>query len=206
MAFSAPEDVINAALVEVGGQRPIAWIYEGSPPARAALKIYGQTRDALLRARAWPFARRVLPLTLLKGPPPAGGYTIAQPWTKTYPPPGWLYEYAYPADCLLLGAVLPGPGMMFDLDPQPVPFRVDNDSANSPPSKVILTNAANAVAVYTGQITDPATWEPGFAEALIKALAAKLSKDLLQGQMAVAMEKQNIMEAGAVMTADSRLG
>ena len=40
--------------------------------------------------------------------------------------------------------------------------------------RVVLANIPNAVAVYTGRITDPTTWDTGFAEALIAALGKRL--------------------------------
>lgn len=205
MGFGAPEDVVNAALIEAGQTRRIADIYEGGLAA-VALQIYGQTRDELLRSRDWPFNRRTAALALLKGPPPPGGYNPNQPWTSAFPPRGWLYEYAFPADCLKLGGLFPAPGLMFELDPHPALFRIDNDNAFVPAQKVVLANLPSALAVYRAQVTDPATWEAGFAETLVKALAAKLAKALLQGQIAAATAKENIAEAAAAMMADSRSG
>jgi|SRR5579884_517833 len=206
MPYAAPEDIVNVALIEAGQQRLIADLYEGSPAARAALATYGQTRDELLRARDWPFARRTLALTLLKGPPPPGGFNPNQPWTTAYPPPGWLYEYAYPSDCLKLGAIVAPPGLMFDLDPQPSVWRLCNDDTLSPAQQVILTNTSSAIAVYTGQITDPGTWNNDYTEALIKILASKLSKALLQGQMSAVSAKENLSEGAAIVASSSKTG
>lgn len=182
-------DIVNQALREVGWQRPIAEFYEGSRAARVALDIFGQTRDELLDAGEWPFARRAnVALTLLKGPPPPGGYDPGTPWNNTYPPPGWLYEYLYPDDMLELRAILPSPGAMWDLNPQPQLWRVDNDNslvdnAGQPTAqkKVILCNVAGALATYSAQITDPNLWEPGFIATLVKALKAKFALALQSG-------------------------
>jgi hypothetical protein len=117
-------------------------------------------------------------LTLLKGPPPAGGYNPNTPWTTAFPKPGWLYEYVYPADCLEFNAVIAPPQAMFDLDPQPAVWRVDNDNAFTPAQKVLLSNVKNAMGVYTAQVVDIDTWEPGFISVLIKKLKAKMAVSL----------------------------
>ena len=196
---SSVEQVVNQALMEAGRTRRIAYIYEGSEEAKVAIELYGQTRDELLRGSDWSFSRKVLTLTLLKGPPPDGGYNFTTPWTTAYPYPGFLYEYSYPSDCLDLRAILAPPGSMPDLDPLPALWRVDNDPvpvvtngvAAGPPAKVILCNTSYAQAVYRAQITDPTLWEPGFVATLVATLAAKFAKAF--GQVAEA--KEDIGEA-----------
>ncbi len=201
----AVEDIVNQSLRAIGVKKRIAWIYEGSPSARAALEIYGQTRDAVMRAQDWSFARGgSTTLTLLKGPPPNGGYTPGQPWSAIYPPPGFLYEYAYPSDMLELRALMTTPLGMFDLDPRPATWRIDNDllpvvsgnplAAAGPAQKVILSNTAGAIAVYRRRVTNPALWEPGFTQllvdALAKGLAIALQQNLQLGQAAAQQEGQ----------------
>lgn len=198
------EDLVNQALIELGYPRRIGQIDEGTPLAIAALEIYVQTRDRLLREKDWPFARRSLALTLLKGPPPPGGYNPITPWTSAYPPPGWLYEYTYPADCIKLGAIVPPPGLMFDLDPTPAQPRIDNDASLVPPAKVILSNIKDAIAVYYGQITDPSTWEPEFTQAMVDGLKAGLALPVAH-ELAL-VEKAMAAEVAAETQADWRRG
>jgi hypothetical protein len=187
------EDLCNQALVEIGYPEIIASIHEGTPAAIAALEVYSQTRDELLDAHDWPFARRTLSLELLKGPPPAGGYNPLQPWSAAiYPMPGFLYEYLYPDDCLNLGAIIPPPGPMFDLAPTAAVWRVDNDNSYTPSKKVILTNVKSALGVYVASITDPGLWEPGFTKAYIEALKPKLALAL---QQPLDNEKEALTEA-----------
>lgn len=184
------EDVVNQSLIEIGYPERIASIFEGSRASIAALEVYGQTRDELLDMGEWPLARRAnIALTLLKGPPPGGGYNPGQPWTAQYAPPGWLYEYAYPDDCLELHAIIQPPGLMFDLDPLPAVWRIDNDNSLIDASgnateqkKVILTNVKSALGVYTAQITDPNLWEPGFTATVVKRLGEKLARVLGLGE------------------------
>lgn len=166
------EDIINQSLRRISYPYPIGWIYEGSVAARAAVEIYSQTRDELLRSFDWDFARQAISLNLLKTAPP-GGYGVTIPWTNAYPPPPWIYEYAYPASALLIRSVRPTPTIMPEFDPQPNIFVVGNDNG-----KVILTNLAYAQAVVTNSVTDPAQWNSNFTESLIAALATRLQAAL----------------------------
>jgi hypothetical protein len=172
---STVEQIVNQALLECGRTKRIADIYEGGDAA-VAVELYGQARDELLRDHDWDFTRRVAALTLLKGPPPAGGYNPLQPWSTAYPPPGYLYEYAYPTDCVTLRAIIAPPGPMPDLDPLPALWRIDNDSSLNPNQKVILCNVTNAMAVYRGQVNDPGKFTPNFTQALVARLVDRFSK------------------------------
>lgn len=192
---STVESLCNQALLECGRTKRIADIYEGGDAA-VALELYGQARDELLRDHDWDFTRRVSALTLLKGPPPAGGYNPLQPWSSTYPPPGYLYEYAYPSDCVTLRAVIAPPGPMPDLDPLPALWRIDNDNALNPPQKVILCNVTNALLVYRGQVNDPAKFTPNFTQALVARLVDRFSK-AFEKEIA----KEQDAERGNVITA-----
>ncbi len=93
---------------------------------------------------------------------------------------------------------------MFDLDPQPAVWRVDNDPSFNPPEKVVLTNVKNALGVYTAQIIDISTWEPGYISVLVKALKAKLAL-ALGGNLD--LEKESMAEtAMATKQSDARRG
>jgi hypothetical protein len=174
-ACQSPEDVINVALMRIAYPFRVANIYEGSRAAAAALDIYVQTRDELLRQGNWGFAERNVALTLLKQSP-QGGYIPPNTWNPgSNPPVPWLFEYAYPDDCLKVRAVKPTPLFVPNFDPQPFVYDVANDSYETPPVKVILCNVAAALLVYTGQITDPTTWEADFTEAMAAALARRLA-------------------------------
>lgn len=179
------EQICNQALLDAGIGYRIGNIYEGSSQAKVALELYGQARDEILRLADWSFSRRIAQLTLLKGPPPPGGFNPFQPWTNVYANPGFLYEYAYPSDCLDLRTVMASPGLMPDLDPLPAQWRVDNDPtpnvsgsppvASGPAAKVILCNINQALAVYRAQITDPNEFDSGFTAALVASLGEKFS-------------------------------
>ncbi len=169
-----PEDVVNLVLVRLGYTPLIANMFEGSRAANAALNIYAQTRDALLREGDWGFAERNVVMTLLKTAPP-GGYVPPLQWSNAYPPLPWFYEYAYPSDCLRVRSVKPTPILIPNMDPQPYVFSIDNDNSFSPSQKVILCNVANAVLVYVGQEVNPENWEADYVEALVAGLARRLA-------------------------------
>lgn len=166
-----PADLVNLSMIKLGRNERIGSLYEGSKWAKAALSIYGQTRDALLRAGDYGFAERNVNATLLKQAPP-GGYTPANPWNgANNPPPPWVFEYTYPADMLKLRAVKPIPVFVMNFDPQPNVFAIENDNFFMPSQKVILCNVPNAQLVYTAQVTDPAVWEVDFVDLFADTLA-----------------------------------
>lgn len=189
-----PEDILNQALVEIGFARPIGDIYEGSQAAIIGLEIYSQTRDEVLRHDDWPFARRTIPLTLIKTafvPPVAA-------WDESQPPPPWRFSYLYPVDCIFLRYLRrspfgyaggeAGPGTF---EPLPTRFAIASDppGVGLAPEKVILSDLENPLGTYTAKVTDPAQWEPLFQSSLVKALATKF-----------AIRLGNIQQGGAEVT------
>jgi len=209
MPVPSVEDIWNQVLRELGVRRRIGSAYDGSEASKAFLEVYGETRDELLRSMDWDFARRSIALTLLKGPPPPGGYNPQTPWNSTYPPPGWLYEYGYPSDALELRAIVPQPFLLPNRDPKPALWRIDNDftlggggeiltgggqiltgadniliGGSGGPlasgTKVILANVRNAIAIYLAQVIDPSQWNVSFLRVLITSLKEKLAVPLSQ--------------------------
>ena len=203
--ISSVEDLVNQSLRDIGfSGPPIGDIYEGSPAARVALEIYGQTRDELIRAASlwtWPFIRGNTappnnPLVVLKTPPP-GGFYPGQPWSALYPASGWLYEYAYPPDCLEALAITRPPQFGPDvLDPKPNLWSVGNDlypngNLSDAPQRVIFANyGPDAVLIYRRRVTNLLLWEPQALAVLINAVGRKLaasprlasSANMMQGQ------------------------
>lgn len=198
------EAICNQALIQAGHPRRIADIYEGSTEAIIALELYGQARDELLDADDWSFSRQVAPLVLLKGPPPPGGYNPITPWSNIYPYPGFLYEYAYPADCLDIRALSALPGLMPDLDPLPTLWRVDHDltpvvsgvppAASGPSAKVIYCNVTGAIATYRARVTDPTQFDTGFTASLVAALAKKYASAFGESSNAVLADRAQAVE------------
>ena len=178
LVITSPSGMINLSLARIGKKQFIGSLYEGSEAAQVALRIYGETRDEMLRAYDWGFAERNTNLTLLKQAP-IGGYFPPNVWNPaTNPPPPWAFEYGYPVDCLKVRSVKPVPMFVQNFDPQPNVFAVENDSNYTPAQKVILCNVPSAMLVYTGQITDPSTWEADFIDGLAGKLGLRLAPAL----------------------------
>jgi hypothetical protein len=171
--MTQPADLINQVLAEIGYPRMISDFYDGSPVAIAALQIYGQTRDDLLRGRDYPFARRTVLLNPLKSAlvPPAAT------WDESQPVPPWRFEYAYPDDCLEVRCLRPDP-VQFEggdpYEPGPILFQIASDFASMDAvaaQKVILTDQEFALAIYTTRLTNLDQWEPLATSALVDELA-----------------------------------
>lgn len=178
-SVTSPADVINLSLRRIGYKLRVGSLFDGSMAAKMSLDIYAQTRDAVLVENDWDFAERNITMTLLKSAL-VGGYVPPTAWNPaTNPPPGFLYEYQYPSDCLKVRIIKNVPLFGLNFDPQPNAFYLANDNAFTPPQKVILCNLANANLVYTGQITDPAVWDSLFTESLASALGRRLVPTLI---------------------------
>jgi hypothetical protein len=194
-AVQSPADAANIALVRMGyAKGRVGNLYDGSAAAKRFLDIYVQARDNLLISRDWDFAERNIALTLLKQAP-AGGYIPPILWNPaTNPPIGWLFEYAYPADCLKIRIVKAQPLFVPNFDPQPNQAVDSNDSNYNPPVRVVLSNVANAVMTYTGQVTDPTTWDVEFVELFATELAKVAAVALVGLEGAKAMMQVDAQE------------
>lgn len=176
--ITSPEDIVNVALGQIGYPIPVSNLYEGSRAADAALKIYGQTRDEMLRIEDYGFAERNVNLAVLKVAN-VNGYFPPNQWSgTTNPPVPWLFSYTYPDDCLKVRAIKEQPLFALDYDPQPIVFKIENDNYYTPSRKVVLCNVENAMMVYTGQVTDPTTWESSFVETFAAELGRRLAPTL----------------------------
>jgi hypothetical protein len=173
----AVEDLINAALRRVGYPTPVGSIYEGSRAARVALDYYGQTRDALFSEFDWSFLQQVIDLgNPIKTAPPAG-YGVT-PWNPALnPPPPWVYEFAYPANCINVRSVRPLPIFIPEGMPRVNIFQQVFDAQLQ--AKVIVTNLARPLAVITARVTNPAEWQDNdFIDSLIERLAVLFGREL----------------------------
>ena len=175
-SVNSPADVVNLSLGRIGYKLRVGSLYDGSPASKAALDIYGQTRDEQLRLADWGFAQGEVQLTLQKVAPVGGYVPGISTWNPaTNPQVPWIFQYQYPADCIKVRSVRGAPQIIPNFLPTPNVFNIANDNAFTPPQKVILTNLSGAIAVYTRRVTNPATWEPSFVEGLAAALARRLA-------------------------------
>lgn len=172
-------DIANLALASIGTRSRIAALNEQSAEAIAVRLHYDTCLDAVLGAAHWNFARKQVAAALLKDGTLSPPDDVPQPW---------LFEYAYPSDCVTArylmplvtrapnaGAVLGAPYS----SGAPVKFLVSTDvDATDTPNKVILTNEAQAVLVYTVRMTNTQLYDGPFVIALSNYLGARLSIDL----------------------------
>src|SRR4051794_21403829 len=79
-------------------------LYEGTTPAKAALRQYLPTLEKLLGAAHWTFARKTVTMILVADAT-AGEPTISP----------WIYEYLVPEDCMQVRFVpnQPSPWVQF---------------------------------------------------------------------------------------------
>ena len=142
----------NRAVARLGGVA-ISSFSEGSKEAQLCAAFLDASRDAVLRDHKWNFAtaRRVL----------------AQRSDTVAP---WSYCYTYPTDCLAAREIY-NPASTTDK----ISFEVAMADSGE---RIIFTNQAAAILVYTRQITDYALCDPLFLEALSWKLATEIAVPL----------------------------
>lgn len=171
VTVTTPEQLINMVLARIGYPTRIGNLFEGSKAADAALDVYSQTRDAVMRTADWGFAEKIIAATTTGNTPPA-------PWSD---------EYVYPTDCLRMRNMFNSTYTANLNNPVPNLYTVGNNGT----AKVIWCNIASMTLVYTAQITNPAQWEAAFVEALAAALARRLSPMLASTPDMVKLEAQD---------------
>jgi hypothetical protein len=209
-------DVANLALAHAGARSTIASMTEASTEASICTRFFEAARDETLSAAWWTFARATVVLTLLKSAPgtPEFQGVVSNIWNAAYPAPPWLYEYAYPADCLKARYIIPiDVSLQLTIPIFSVPLEQGvlvngaavrfvtaqdlDDTGNQ--IKVVLTNQPQAVLVYTRQTTDPTLWGPSFVMALSLVLGAYITPTIsgdkkLQANL-FAAARQKILES-----------
>lgn len=168
----------------------------------------------LLRCAHWNFARKTQQLTLLKAAPGTPEFigTVPATWNSTLPSPPWLYEYAYPDDCVKARFIVPsivtgwdGPVPLTSAPAQPMVANWSGawarfivatsvDGAGNQRT-VILTNQSQAILVYTMLVTNPDLWDPLYERAMVAALASRLVLNLTGDKQMRQMQVQIAMDA-----------
>lgn len=186
-----PEDIINRALDECGCPE-IGDLFEGSPAAKAALRIYTPTLRQMLSGAHWNFARKQQQLTLL-----GDRDAVFHTFTKVSAP--WRFMYEWPVDSVHARFILYRLTSSLASDGTPVdgytpwlsvtPFLVGsyplpNDPASSwdqieghdpEQTRVIFTDQLGAIHIFTGLMQYPDSWDPLFEQAMVACLAARLA-------------------------------
>lgn len=145
----------NAALGHIGEGTRLGGLNEPGTPAEEIRRHYTAEREAMLAGHPWRFAERVVTLT---------GYTPV--------PPGVLYAYRVPADCLQMRKVSDRaePGA------QSIEWRLGG--ATTPEGDdvaLVLADQPKLFGFYTRRIENEASWPRLFATAMEWRLAWAIS-------------------------------
>jgi hypothetical protein len=186
---------------------------EGTPEADACTTHFEGACRALLRIAPWSFARATAQLALIAAAPGTlenpNGYaplplvpisTINAAGSTPVQIVSWMYEYAWPPDCVRLRQVKPpfnqpnnqavnvsnlwpdiveaplamDAMMQMDLASRvPYQLSLDKDAAGNQ-IRVILTNIEYALIIYTALVDNPNLWDDEFSEAFVFMLASHL--------------------------------
>lgn len=208
-------EICNRALQAIGTRSTISSLTDGSNEAINCAMLFNPTRQQLLRAARWNFADFMQQLSLLLAAPgtPENPTLPTNPiWVQGQMPPlPWLYEYAYPQDCLRVRRVIPqslstfpgvplfsvpsGSGAFWSPNGPGTKFKVTTDrDAQNNQRTVVVTNTENAICEYTQDITNTVVFDPTFTEALVNAMAGKLALSLT-GDKALASQKFQLANA-----------
>ncbi len=144
-------DTLNRALVRLGVSEMVNADTDPRPEVNVAKVLWDTTRDIVLGAHDWPFART----------------RVAAAPDPTAPPEGYAYAYTLPPDCVRPRQIWDG-AQAHDTDDNPH-MRVEG--------RVILTDVQAAEIVYTRRIENFALWAPE----VIDAFAYLLAMDLAAG-------------------------
>tara|TARA_R110000765_G_scaffold200964_1_gene306401 strand:- start:1942 stop:2532 length:591 start_codon:yes stop_codon:yes gene_type:complete len=175
--------IAKLALQHIGDRWDITALDDASPEAEQVNLIFEDTRDALLRAHPWGFAKKFTSPAALTGTVPGN----------------WDYMYTYMTDALTVRGII---------DPTKENLTIKFEVArNDTGAKVILTNQEDPEFVYTQAITDPNEFDPQFVLAFSYMLASRLAIPLTgDGSIAQAMLQQALISVGAAEETDSNEG
>lgn len=198
MALSQVQ-IANLALDVIGTRSTIASLDEDSNEANAISRHWDNAVDCCLRSAHWNFARRQVALTLLQDG--TQGQSVPLPW---------LYEYAYPSDCVLFRQLMPTmqvnpvtavgiPAPVVAYGPTPRVLVGTDLDINGNSIEVILTNQPQAIGVYTFRNSNTAMWDALFVEELAAYLGSRVCLALTgdTGRMRLAFQQAQLFEAQA---------
>lgn len=147
--------IANFAIARIAGGRIEAFDPpEDSTESHQVNLWFHHCRRLTLELFDWPFARKRLAVAEDSNDPPDGV---------------WAYRYQYPADAISVRYIENPAGRAAD----PVPMKIELPQSSE--VKTILCDVADAVVVYTANITSPALMPSSFADAFSLVLADKLS-------------------------------
>lgn len=172
MVFNAgytPVSLANLALFKLGSRSVLGSLAENSPEGYAMTAWYKISLAQTLEASDWNFCRKRVTLTL----------------HTDDPPDDWAYRYAWESDILKLRHLFNPMGP--EADAIPYTMEMSDDGSRS-----ILTNLADAIMIYTKDVTDDtfvSIYPPSFIQAFTSALAANTAFTLT-GSLPLVGQKQ----------------
>lgn len=191
---SSDVSLSNRALLQIGARAQISSLTEGSTESDAINILFVPTFEQLARVANWNCLRQQATLMLVaaaQGTPENPSGTLFP-----LPPTPWLYSYQTPSDNLQIRYLVPSavnntPSGMIPISTvanlaptwipgsAQIPFAVAyaTDSSNNP-MEVVLTNLAQAQAVYTVNTPNPIIFDSLFEQAFVSSLAAFLAPAL----------------------------
>lgn len=153
-------DIYNMALSHIGTTATVQDKAERSVERITCSRFYETARDALLSYKScdWRFAETSVLLADLGNPPT-----------------NWLYQYAFPNDCIRPMYIVI-PGLPAPRDDQRLIFHVASGSSG----RVILANQPEAELRYISRLTEAERYHAPFVEALALRLASMIAMPLVK--------------------------
>jgi hypothetical protein len=161
--------ICNMALSHIGSEARVSSISppDGSVEAGHCDTFYDVARTEMLEPGNWAFALKRIALA-----------QVVNPSTV------WAYAYAKPADCQRALRIL-RPSIAVTVFTQDLRVEPHTDDRDSAPfdieGNVILTNQADAVLVYSQDVTDSTKFPASFTSALSYLLASYLAGPIIKG-------------------------
>lgn len=182
-------DICNLALGVIGNNRLTA-LTERSAEATECARFYDQSLDEALEAFDWPFAR-----AFARGVSPSGVEHL----------PGYAYAYAVPSGCIAVRGIarsmVSEPSIDYTISTVDIP-----DGA----VRVLHTNQAGAIIVYTRRETNVSWFSPLFVAAvaakLAQYMAMPLTKSETKRDRAKKLYEETIEQAAVSVGNQGRLG
>jgi hypothetical protein len=195
--------ICNSALRECGQTRFISDILAPQTAAQLCNLEYIPALQEILAEYPWRFATKKAPLALLydNTQPPTQAMLNADP-TGTGNLNPWLYQYAYPQDCVSQRRI-PN-GYQHDYLENMVAYEIgDGVDPKGNPAKIIYTNLPNAWAQYVYLMLDPVRYPPLFRRAFVSCLAWKIAPGLtVKPQLVDRLFRDYILKRDKAMARD----
>lgn len=143
----------NMALDAISVKGTLSSVEDRKREAEVCRLHYPQARDAAQGMAYWPSLRNVEYLPLLKEREVGN-------WNANQPSPSWRYAYALPNGCLRPRYI---EGFHY--------FQLEQYKSQ----RALMTNASNAILVYTKTSNDPGEWERELVDMVVTQLAARIA-------------------------------